>query len=87
MALISFFEVVDNLYSADVRSHDTGQEPNDEDDSVLHRPVEEDLPGVRVPVGGRVDEGRCHEGESGHLDGPEEGDEEVQPWHGGSQSD
>ena len=43
-------EVVDNLHSADVGSHDTGQETNDEDDGVLDRPVDEDLLGVAVPV-------------------------------------
>ena len=45
------------------------------------------FPAEVVPVGGGVDDGGRHEGERRHLDGAQEGHEQVQPWHGGGKSD
>ena len=80
------FEVSNNLESADVCSNHAGQEANYEDDDVLQGSVEEDRPGLRVPMCGRVDEGWGHEGEGGHLDSPQQRDEEIKPGHRGCQA-
>ena len=45
------------------------------------------FPAEVFPVGGGVDDGGRHEGERRHLDGAQEGHEQVQPRHRGGKSD
>ena len=81
-------EFLDNLQSTNVGADHTGQEPDDEDADVLDRPEGEvQLRVVRVPVSGRVYDSGRHQGEGGHLDCPQQRYQELQPGHGGSQSD
>ena len=54
---------------------------------MLWTSYKEDPPSEVVPVGGCVYDGGGHEGEGRHLDGAEEGDEQVEPGHGGGQGD
>ena len=74
-------EVPHNVDRADVGPEDHAAEPEEEDEAVLPQPPP--APAEVVPVARSVDDGRGHEGQRGHLDGTDQGDEEVQPGHGG----
>ena len=79
---------LDNLQSTDVGADHTGKKSDCEDGDVLDRSVDEvHLGFVRVPMSSSVYDGGGHEGEGRHLDGAEEGDEQVEPGHGGGQGD
>ena len=78
---VSLLEVVHDGHDADVGADHTGQEADGEHDHVLDAAVDEGGAGVLAPVRRGVYEGRGHEGERGHLDRAQEGDQQVQPGH------
>ena len=80
---VSLLEVVHDCHDADVGTDHAGQEADGEDDHVLDAAVDEGGAGVLGPVRRGVYEGRGHEGERGHLDRAQEGDQQVQPGHRG----
>ena len=84
---ISFplLELPDNVDGADVGPEDHPRQPEEEDEAVLPEPPA--APTKVAPVGGRVNEGGRHEGERRHLDGAQEGHEQVQPRHRGGKGD
>ena len=89
MLIFSVFpsEVFANLQSADVRAHHSRDQPDGEGEGVPDGPVDEHRAAVRVPVSGSVYDGGDHDHEDGYDDGPNEGDQEVQPGHRGGQAD
>ena len=68
-------EIFNDVVQADVGANDAAQQSNNEDEGVLGQaPLE--VPGF-VPVGGQVYQGRCHDAQGGHLDGAQQGDEQI----------
>ena len=74
-------EFLNNFHRTYISTNDTCKEANGEDDDILNASVDKDWLGVRVPMSSRIYQGWCHQGQGGHLDGPQEGDQQVQPGH------
>ena len=82
---VPLLELPDNVDGADVGPEGHPRQPEEKDEAVLPEPP---AASAEVsPVGGGVDEGGHHKGESGHLYGANEGDKEVEPGHGDRQTE
>ena len=84
--IANFVKVLNDIEDTDVRANDTTKESEEKDETVLDESPTEPSQ-VSVPVRRRINQRRVHDGQGRHLDGAQEGDDEVEPWNGSGKRD